>query len=44
MNVWYMFLVQCEELRINHLIPLLVVTMAYARWFLWRANHIEDFK
>ena len=28
-----MFLVQCEELRINHLTPLLVVTMPYTCWF-----------
>jgi hypothetical protein len=39
-----MFLVQCEELRINHLTPLLVVTMPYSSWFLWRADYIEDFK
>ena len=39
-----MFLVQCEELRINHLTPLLVVTMPYTCWFLWRANYLEDFK
>ena len=39
-----MFLVQCEELRTNHLTPLLVVTMPYACWFLWWADYIEDFK
>ena len=39
-----MFLVQCEELRINHLTLLLVVTMSYARWFLWRAYYIKDLK
>ena len=39
-----MFPVQCEELRINHLTPLLVVTMPYACWFLWRVDYIEDFK
>ena len=38
------FQVQCEEVRINHLTLLLVMTMPYACWFLWRANHIEDFK
>ena len=39
-----MFLVQCEESRINHLTPLLVMTMPYAYWILWQANYIEDFK
>jgi hypothetical protein len=39
-----MFLVQCEELRFNHLIALLVVTMPYACWFLWWAVYTEDFK
>ena len=39
-----MFLVYFEELRINHLTPLLVVTMPYTCWFLWRANYIENFK
>ena len=39
-----MFLVQCEELRINHLTLLLVVTMPCACWFLWRADYIEGFK
>ena len=44
-NIWYMFLVQCEELRGNHLTPLLVVTMPYACWFLWWwADYIKDFK
>ena len=33
---------QCEELRINHLTLLLVVTMLYACWFLWRVDYIED--
>ena len=42
--IWYMFPVQCEEIRINHLTLLLVVTMPYACWFLWRADYIEDFK
>jgi hypothetical protein len=42
--IWYMFPIQCEELRINHLTPLLVVTMPYASWFLWWADYIEDFK
>ena len=36
--IWYMFPVQCEELRINHLTLLLVVTMSYACWFLWQAK------
>jgi hypothetical protein len=36
--------IQCEELRIKHLTPLLAVTMPYAWWFLWRADYIEDFK
>ena len=40
-----MFPVHYEELRINHhLILLLVVTMTYARWFLWWADCIEDFQ
>jgi hypothetical protein len=38
------FLVQCEGWRINHLTPLLVVTMPYACWFLWRTYYIESFK
>ena len=42
--IWYMLPVQCEESRINHPTPLLVVTSPYARRFLWRADHIEDFK
>ena len=42
--IWYMFLVRCEEWRINHLTPLLVVTMPYACWFLWWPDSIEDFK
>ena len=32
--MWYMFPVQCEEIRINHLTLLLVVTMPYAYWVL----------
>ena len=36
--------VHCEELRINHSTPLLVVSMPYACWFLWWADYIEDFK
>jgi hypothetical protein len=43
-QTWYMFPVQCEELWIDHLTPLLVVTMPYACWFLWRTYYIEDFK
>ena len=35
---------QCEELRINCLSLLLVVTMPYACWFLWWVDYIEDFK
>ena len=42
--IWYMFPVQCEELRINHLTLLLVVTMTYACWFLRRADYTEDFQ
>ena len=42
--MWYMFPIQREELRINHLTPLLVVTMPYARWILWWANCSKDFK
>ena len=30
-----MFPIQCEELGIDHLTPLLVVTMPYTCWFLW---------
>ena len=39
-----MFPVQCEESKINHLTLLLVMTVLYACWFLWRANYIKDFK
>ena len=39
-----MFSVQYKELRFNHLTPLLVVTMPYACWFLWRVDYVEDFK
>ena len=39
-----MFPWQCEDLSINHLTLLLVMTMPYASWFLWRADYIEDFK
>ena len=39
-----MYSVQCQELRINHPTPLLVVTIPYGCWFLWRANYIQDFK
>ena len=35
-TIWYMFPVQCEELRINYLTLLLVVTVPYACWFLWK--------
>ena len=42
--MWYMYPVQFEESRINHLTPLLVVTMPYAWWFLWHAYYIEDVK
>ena len=42
-NIWCMFLVQCEGLRINRLTLLLVVTMPYACWVLWRTHYIEDF-
>ena len=31
--IWCMFPGQCEESRINHLTPLLVVTVPYACWF-----------
>ena len=43
---WYMFPVQCEEVRTNHLTPLLAVTMPYdcCWFFVWQANCIEDFK
>ena len=39
-----MFPVQCEELRINHPTLLVVVTMPYACWLLWRIYYIKDFK
>ena len=42
--LWYMFWVQCEELRITHLTPLLVVPMPYTCWFLLQVDYIEDFK
>ena len=42
--IWYMYPIQCEELKINHLTLLLVVTMPYACWYLWREYYIEDFK
>ena len=34
--IWYMFLVQCDESRINHLTLLLEVTIPYTCWFLWQ--------
>ena len=34
--IWYMFLLQCEELRINHVTLFLVATVPYTCWFLWR--------
>ena len=37
-----MFPVECKELRINHLTPLLVVNMPYTCWFLWWANYINN--
>jgi hypothetical protein len=40
----YMFPVQFEELKINHLTPLGVLLMLYTCWFLWWADYIEDFK
>ena len=43
-SIWYMFPIQCEKLRIDHLTSLLVVTMSYACWFLWWGDYIEDFK
>ena len=43
-TIWYIIPIQCEKLRINHLTLLLVVTMPYACWFLWRAEYIEDFR
>ena len=42
--IWYIFPIQCEKLRTNHLTLLHVVTVPYACWFLWRAYYIEDFK
>ena len=39
-----MFPVQCEESRIDHVTPFLVVTMPYACWFLWHAYYIEGFQ
>ena len=36
--IWYMFPIECEELRINHLTLLFVMTMPYACWFLWRTS------
>ena len=33
--MWYILPIQCEGLRINHLILLLVLTMPYACWFLF---------
>ena len=42
--IWYMFPIECEELRINHLTLLFVMTMPYACWFLWQVEYIEDFK
>ena len=42
--IWYMFPIQCEELRINCLTLFLVVTLPFACWFLWQAYCIEDFK
>ena len=40
----YIFLVQYGEFKVKHLILLLVVTMPYACWYLWRADYIEEFK
>ena len=37
-------LIECEELRIKYLTPLLVVTMPHTCWFLWWADCIEAFK
>jgi hypothetical protein len=42
--IWYMFPVQCEDLRINHPTLILVLTMPYTCWFLCRAEYIENFK
>ena len=44
MNYMVHVSVQCEELRIDHLILLLVVTMPYVCWLLWRANYNEGFE
>ena len=33
-----------EEVRINHLTPLLVMTMSYVCWFMWWVVYIEDLK
>ena len=41
--IWYMFPIQYEELRINNLTLLRVVTMPYACWFLWWEDYIKDF-
>ena len=35
-----MFPVKCEGLRTDHLIPLLIVTMPYACWFLWPVGKV----
>jgi len=42
--IWYMFLVQYKKSRINHLPPLLMVTLPYTCWFLWWAYYTENFK
>ena len=42
--IWYMFQVQCEETRINHVTLILVWTMSYACWILCWIEYIEDFK
>ena len=39
-----MFPVQRKKLKINHLTPLLAVTMPYDCWFLLQVDYIEDFK
>ena len=42
--MWYMYQVQCKELRINHCPTLsLVVIMPSACWSLWQSYYIEDF-
>ena len=33
-----------EELRNNHVALLVKVAVPYACWFLWQADHMEDFK